>query len=278
MDISSNARFAQSIARPSSPVFEVPDETLFCSTCLKNQHLFSQSLASYFPPSDDPNYLEYEKAYPKFRRGLEERYPQVCQECEPRVQERIKATGYAAKTDHLRRMMERTRGHGLQYDEWNWKSVLIFLGGFGWISSLAGQVMWDGLAILTSGEEQDGLRDENFSVSGYSFLQLIMRDSGSTQDSAKLFDSVARVALLLGFLSSWWNPKLQERQRRKGGRLVGVQEFYKLQGLLLLVRCVAWAYIAGSELAVHTTQAAHLSMLVLGAIVGFLSLGKPCQC
>lgn len=75
------------------------------------------------------------------------------------------------------------------------------------------------------------------------------------------------MALLLGVVSSWWNPVLQETLRRKGGRAVGTAEFYKLQGILLIVRCVTWRYLPGAELSEQMVKAAHLSLLVLALIV-----------
>lgn len=74
-----------------------------------NQHLLTQTLASYLPAQTDPQYPLFEKNYPRYRKELEERYPPLCRNCEPRVRERLQVTGYAAKTDHLRRMVEQTR-------------------------------------------------------------------------------------------------------------------------------------------------------------------------
>ena len=244
-----------------------PDDSLFCPTCLKNQHLVSQALASYLPPPDTPDYAEYVKAEDEYLKGLEERYPQVCERCEPRVQERIRAAGYAAKTDHLRRMMDRTRGYGIQYRDANWASPLVSLAGFGWFLSLAGQIVWDGLSLFDTREENHGLRDAHGSTSGSTCLQQVMRGSGSISDCTEQLYSAVGLALLLGVLSSWWNPVLQETLRRKGGRAVGTAEYYQLQGLLLTVRCVTWWYISNSALDVQMTKAAHLSLLVFSTIV-----------
>ncbi len=245
-----------------------PDDSLFCPTCLKNQHLVSQALASYLPPPDAPDYAEYVKAEDEYLKGLEERYPQVCKKCEPRVQERIRAAGYAAKTDHLRRMMDRTRGYGIQYRNPSWSSPLVTLGGVGWFLSVAGQILWGGLSLFEPMEESHGLRDAQDPASGSGCLQQVMRGSGSMSDCTELLHQAVGLALLLGVLSSWWNPVLQETLRRKGGRAVGTAEFYQIQGMLLIVRCVTWWYLPGFALNVQKTKAAHLSLLVLAAIVG----------
>lgn len=246
-----------------------PDDSLFCPTCLKNQHLVSQAIASYLPPPDAPDYPEYVKAEDEYLKGLEERYPQVCKRCEPRVQERIRAAGYAAKTDHLRRMMDRTRGYGIQYRNASWGSPLVTLGGVGWFLSLAGQIFWDGLSLYDSTKERHGLRDAQDSASGSLCLQQVMRGLGSISDCSELLHSAVGLALVFGVLSSWWNPVLQEKLRRKGGRALGTGEFYKLQGILLIVRCVTWRYLPGFELSEQMTKAAHLSLLVFASIVSF---------
>lgn len=266
-DVSTNARYAQSLAPPTSSAFVTPDDSLFCPTCLKNQHLVSQALASYLPPPDAPDYAEYVKAEDEYLKGLEERYPQVCKRCEPRVQERIRAAGYAAKTDHLRRMMDRTRGYGIQYRDTSWASPLVSLAGIGWFLSLAGQILWDGLSLFESTEESHGLRDVQDSASGSTCLQQVMRGSGSISGCSELLYSAVGLALLLGVLSSWWNPVLQETVRRKGGRAVGTAEYYQLQGILLTVRCATWWYLPGSALSVEMTKAAHLSLLFFVAIL-----------
>ena len=266
-DVSSNVRYAEPLARATSPPFIAPDDPLFCPTCLKNQHLVSQALASYLPPPDAPDYAEYEKAEEEYLKGLEERYPQVCQRCEPRVQERIRAAGYAAKTDHLRRMMDRTRGHGIQYRDASWTYPLISLGGFGWFLSLAGQVLWNGLYLLDFTEELDDSRHAKDSISDSMCLQQAMRGLATISDCHEALHSAAGLALLLGILSSWWNPILQEASQRKGVRIVGAVEFYRLQGMFLIVRCATWWYLPGYHLDVDMTRAAHLSLLVLTATV-----------
>ena len=248
-------------------MFKTPDESLFCSTCLKNQHLVSEALASYLPHPDAPDYGEYVKAEAEYLKGLEKRYPQACKRCEPKVQERIRAAGYAAKTDHLRRMMDRTRGYGIQYRNAGWKSPLVTLGGVGWFLSLAGQILWDGLSLFESTEERPGLRDAQARASGSMCLQQVMKGSIPIADCTELLCSAVGLALVLGVLSSWWNPVLQETSKRKGGRAVGTTEFYQLQVMFLAIRCLTWWYIPGSDLNLHMTKAAHLSLLVFAASV-----------
>ena len=204
---------------------------------------------------------------------LEERYPQVCEECEPRVRERIRATGYAAKTDHLRRMMERTRGGKVARGQSGWKSVLVFLGGVAWCLSIAGQATWDVVALLWSELDHGDLVDEDLSLSNSECIRRAMRGSALSAGCNVLVDPVARFALVLGLLSFWWNPKLQERLSRPGGRMVGLTEYYKLQAILLIARCLAWIYLTGipnDKLTSQTIKGIHGALLFFGALVSYL--------
>ncbi|KAL6714945.1 hypothetical protein ACLMJK_007205 [Lecanora helva] len=274
-EISANARCTQPIQRLTSSSNESPQDALFCKTCQKNQLILSESLASYFPSEDTPNYADYEKHYPTFRRELEQRYPQVCEECEPRVRERIRATGYAAKTDHLRRLMERTRGGGVsRSDTTRWKCLLVFLGGTTWSLSIAGQIVWDGVALLSQENHSGVSLDAEVPSIQSACLHQVMRGSALPSDCASLMNTLARFALLLGLISFWWNPKLQERLTKAGGRILGKSEYYKLQAVLLAARCLSYVYTMDMPREASTSQAVkgiHLALLFFGTLLTTMS-------
>lgn len=248
-------------------MIDSPDESLFCQTCLKNQHIFSETLAAYFPSQDAPNYAEFEKAYPAYRKDLEERYPQVCGDCAPRVQERIRATGYAAKTDHLRRMMERTRGYGVPREDSSWKSLLAFVGGTAWFMSLVVQVVWDVLVLSMTRRDR---REMDGEISLSDCIQQGLRGFALPSDCTTHAAPVAGLALVLGFLSCWWNPKLQEISRRRGGHMTGLSDYYKQQALLLAVRSIAYLHLErtpSSNFNSQITQGVHAFMLFFCTLV-----------
>lgn len=167
--------------------------------------------------------------------------------------------------------MERTRGHGVVREDTNWKGMLAFVGGTAWFISLAGQVAWDGLVLLMSGQHDEGLVDEDISVSAC--IQQVMRGSHLAPGCTILAPPTARLALLLGVLGCWWNPKLQEISRRRGGRLTGVSEYYKQQALLLLVRFLAYLYldrIPDSDINTQKTLGIHAFLLFFCLLVSHL--------
>ena len=209
-------------------------------------------------------------AYPEFQRGLEDRYPQVCEDCEPRVRARINQTTYAAKTDHLRRMMERTREGRIAYRKSSWKSCIYFLGGVAWLVSWVGQAVWNGIGLWISkrGNTYDGMRDVDMPLSGSSCLQQVVQSSGLAPGCVELVDLLAYYALVLGFISLPWNPRLQDSIASRGGQIVGKRDYYFLQMLLLGGRRASYMYLTRttnkSDLIV---QVIHASSLFLGLLV-----------
>ncbi|KAL3463204.1 Ima1 N-terminal domain-containing protein [Aspergillus heterothallicus] len=236
---------------PSSPGFESADfgltgSGLFCAQCVRNQNLFTTALASYFPSSDDPNYGAYERDYPKFRKNLEERYPQVCDKCEPRVKARIRQTGYEAKSDHLRRMMDRSKAGkaARRARQWNWRSLLVLVGALCYWISITGQLAWDLTSALTIDESlsvADGI-SMTYSV-GPCFSNLLQTYRLPRHCVVDMVPH-AGFALVAGILSLWWNPKLRLKVEGRGGRFMGLGEYYKVQLIVMVVRCAFWAVLS----------------------------------
>ncbi|PWY76228.1 hypothetical protein BO70DRAFT_318366 [Aspergillus heteromorphus CBS 117.55] len=265
----------------SSPPFESTDFTassLFCAQCLRNQHLYTSALASFFPSSDDPNYGAYEKEFPKYRKNMEERYPQVCVKCEPRVKARIRQTGYEAKSDHLRRMMDRSKaGRAARHArQWNWRSLLVWAGAMCYWVSVAGQLSWNVWSALTV-EEPEPLQDPDASATSPSMVTCVRQTlearripSYCSMDLAPY----AGLALIAGILSLWWNPKLRLKVEGRGGRFVGLSEYYQVQLIIMVVRCAFWGVLkdpssSGLEPALPPTL--HLFMVFFTIVAVMIS-------
>ncbi|EAW11184.1 uncharacterized protein ACLA_088730 [Aspergillus clavatus NRRL 1] len=218
---------------------------LFCAQCVRNQHLFTSALASYFPPPDDPEYNAYEREYPTFRRNLEERYPQVCAKCEPRVKERIRQAGYEAKSDHLRRMMDRSKAGraARQARQWNWRNLLVSAGAISYWSSVVGQLAWNTMGALHVEPSirafDNDLRTSSVASCFWTTLQVRQLPGSCWID----LSPYAGLALVAGILSLWWNPKLRLKVEGRGGRFVGLGEYYQVQLIVMVVRCVFWAML-----------------------------------
>ncbi|KAL4930650.1 uncharacterized protein BDV17DRAFT_258253 [Aspergillus undulatus] len=218
---------------------------LFCAQCVRNQHLFTNALASYFPPSDDPNYSAYEREYPKFRRNLEERYPQVCDKCEPRVKARIRQAGYEAKSDHLRRMMDRSKAGkaARKARQWNWRSLLVFSGALCYWASVAGQLAWDMTSALPVDRPLPDADNPSTSPSFASRFNEMLHTLNLPSHCPVDLVPYAGLSLVAGILSIWWNPKLRLKVEGRGGRFVRLGEYYQVQLIVMVVRCAFWAVL-----------------------------------
>ncbi|EEH21921.1 hypothetical protein PABG_04132 [Paracoccidioides brasiliensis Pb03] len=239
---SSGVGFKQ-YAQPLPGEFAASDSSIFCSTCLKNQHVLTQTLASYLPMPTHPDFETYEASYPEYRKSLEERYPQVCEKCEPRVRSRIEQAGYVAKADHLRRMMEKSRNgrSTRRYHGWSWRSLLISAGAMCFRASVAGQLVWNLMGAMVAGNiTQNTESDLSLSLLPLCFGR-IWKHQSAFEECSSVLTPYAGLSLILGILSIWWNPKLKHKVEGRGGRLTGIGEYYKVQIIVLVVRFVAWA-------------------------------------
>ncbi|CRL27171.1 Protein of unknown function DUF2349 [Penicillium camemberti] len=239
----------------SEPPFESTDfggSQSFCAKCARNQHLFTSSLASYFPPSDDPTDSEYERGYEQFRRSLEDRYPQVCESCEPIVKSRIRRAGYEAKSDHLRRMMDQSRANreSRQARNRSWRSLLLLVGALAYWASIAGQLAWNLISVATlyqiapnfdylPDSEQPPATPNSITSCVNQSIRLQRIPSECSPDLAP----TAGLALIAGALSLWWNPKLRMKIDGMPGKFRGLAEYYQAQLIVMVVRCVFWAVV-----------------------------------
>lgn len=246
------------------------DRSLFCPRCLQNQHIVNQALAEYLPSPDDPTYLEFEHALPGYRRKMEERFPQVCDACAPAVDDRIRSTGYAAKTDHLRRMMDRTRGQGAIRKSWNWKSFVVMFGGVGWSLGFVAHLTFHVLGALPTTEVDGGLSDPSDTQSALKCFVQAAIDLRCPPSCNQPFHALLGYGLGLSLVCCWWNPRIQFKLRGGYGRVVGRADYYKLQMVALAIRFVSWK-LAPPEttLAINyqTVRATHAFSLVVEALV-----------
>ncbi|KAL8787591.1 MAG: hypothetical protein Q9213_002153 [Squamulea squamosa] len=269
------ARYAQPQPPSSSREANLPDRSLFCPRCIQNQHIVNQALAEYLPSQDDPTYSEFEKALPNYRKKMEERFPQVCDDCAPAVDDRIRLTGYAAKTDHLRRMMDRTRGKGDHRKSWTWKNLVVLLGGIGWSISLLGHLVLHVFRGLATTAGEDGLSDPDDTQP---LLTCLVQDLFALRyppSCSKYLNVFAGYTFGLGLLCCWWNPKMQFKLHGGYGRVVGRADYYKLQLVALAIRFVTWKLAATDPtftMEPRTTKAIHALSLVLELLVLVLSL------
>ncbi|ETI21904.1 hypothetical protein G647_05974 [Cladophialophora carrionii CBS 160.54] len=218
-------------ADPLADGFSARD-SIFCSTCLKNQHIFNYTLSQYLPDPEEPDYDRLEAELPEYKKGLEQRYPQCCAKCEPRVRAQLQEATYNARSDHLRRVLEKSRQRRIA-SRWGWRSLLVNAAGLGYFASLTAQILWhlygsqiSSISPLEVNQPAECVRQRAF--------------HSSCLDAT---EPLVGLSLVLGLLCVWWNPKWQEKLVNSEGRLIGLHQYYLMQLVLLGLRFSAWIII-----------------------------------
>ncbi|KAL1877596.1 hypothetical protein VTK73DRAFT_8505 [Phialemonium thermophilum] len=242
-----------SVSPPSSP-----SHSIFCDTCLKNQHLVTASLAQYLPDDpESPEYAEAEKKYFRFRKNLEKRYPQICRDCEPKVRRRIEQSAYTAKTDVLRRMLDRSRSNRALKQ----RSGLDHLDSVGrWlrVTSLVLQLLWHCASLWAVLEANERVLEEG------SLPLDIVRQASHVFDALPAPEKLIRWSILAACCGSWWNPRFVQTVRGFTKHVVGLQNWYIYQVMAVVLRLLCKSLLGrdrSREMKVSSYIAGHLLMM-----------------
>ncbi|KAG0227782.1 hypothetical protein BGW41_003679 [Actinomortierella wolfii] len=73
--------------RPKDNGSDDDKNSVFCKTCRNNHRLTYQMMSAYLPDEDDPDYERLLNNIEHKRKVLEQRYPPVCDECLPKVEQ-----------------------------------------------------------------------------------------------------------------------------------------------------------------------------------------------
>ena len=139
--------------------------------------------------------------------------------------------------------MEQSRSGRLKARSWNWRSLLVSTGALGYWGSILGQIGWNTAGAMTRTDSAWDV-DQELPASAVNLCvdQALAQKQVDGYCSAAL-TPYAGLALVLGVLTLWWNPRLRHRVEGRGGRLVGLDEYYKIQIFVLVMRFVAWAWL-----------------------------------
>ncbi|KAF2431798.1 hypothetical protein EJ08DRAFT_695950 [Tothia fuscella] len=249
-----------------SPSSSPQDSTnLFCRICVQNHHFYNENLANFLPDDDDPQYPAYEAALPEYKAQLAERYPQVCADCAPKVNKSLRDATHMARSDHLQRMMDRTRSGRIKIKRGGWhvKHFIMIAIGVVWWVSLLSQVLWHVLAVLPT-KSRRGLASDSTSTPPWCVVDAL-KAREVTSCCFNTFTSWTRYGLLLGAPVFWWNSKMYSKLSSRTGQLKGVGQYLALQFLVLILRFYAfsklthWTSLPGDI----PLEAGHAVMIVL---------------
>ncbi|KAK4157656.1 Ima1 N-terminal domain-containing protein [Chaetomidium leptoderma] len=220
------------ISRAFSPPSSPTNNPIFCPTCLKNQHLLSASLAQYLPDPDDPDYAEREKSLYRFRKNQERLYPQICAECEPRVRQRLQQAAYTAKTDLLRRMLDRSANARSSLTTQGWLGLFDAAGKWLWIAGFVLQLVWHAVVV-------HDLLFQYFLWAGVDDSLVtfrLLRICGPLVASLPSAERLLRWSALATILGVWWNPRFAQIVRGFTKHISGVSKWYFFQALAVGIR------------------------------------------
>jgi len=226
-----------------------PAESPFCSTCEHNQALVQQLIAEYLPDDDDPEYDKYAAAYDGYRAELEDRYPQVCKKCEQRVNDQIRQAGYAAKADHLRRIMERSeqKRRAVQTTRQSLTLKVISLAKWTYIVSFFVQVLWHAFGTMMAPDERVW-EEGDVPTPLVSTWDACLRQAAqehSVDDWCVMSPDVTKIvfyALIADLLTIWWNPRLKDKTNSITGRMRGLKTLWAVRGAVLVLRGLSLYY------------------------------------
>jgi hypothetical protein len=253
-----------------------PVESPFCDTCQRNQTLVQNLVAEYLPDEDDPEYARYEAHFDAYRAELEGRYPQVCKDCEDRVNDQIQRAGYVAKADHLRRVMERSekKRKTPQTSRQAWMLRLIALAQCTYILSFFAQILWHIFGYMMAADQQ--LWDDDRVVYAESVdyavctrQALLVRQVDDTCVFAQPVTHVVFWAIVADALTIWWNPRLKDKTNSITGRMHGLKSLWAIRAAVLVLRCGSLFYWRNATIDrdnIATFHHMHLYMLAVMSI------------
>ncbi|KFY16341.1 hypothetical protein V492_01409 [Pseudogymnoascus sp. VKM F-4246] len=257
--------FAKAIPPPTWSTASA-DDSVFCQTCIKNQHLYRSSLAQYLPEDPDhPDYDRLSKNIQHFQQQLEERYPQVCENCVDKVQDRMKRAVYSAKVDAHGRQLERTRRNGGpgRKTKRTWLESIQYGGQVAWKSGIYLQLACEVLTLLGGFQptvvdsfEDDSILSDSILDDGtgpsppflYRLVSPVLSAGSHLPDVvAEWLPNLAATSLLLSLGSLWWNPQFRYTIKNGLHEVHGLQSWYIHQAVLLLARGLLW-YVNGKSI------------------------------
>jgi hypothetical protein len=243
-----------------------PTESPFCDVCERNQLLLNKTLAEYLPDEDDPEYEKYANSVDEYRAQLEERYPQVCENCIGRVQEQIRAAGYVAKADNLRRLLDQSKKYQTQEEtvrQWLTLST-IWLAKWTYVASVVVELIWHAAGSFIRADGTAKACFYPYDCFSNAFLKRWVSEACVV---SPVILRLVEYALLLDLLTIWWNPQLAKKTNRAGGRMRGLRTTWTIRASSLFVRFLGLLALSslgeGSVTFYRYTHAALFAILIL---------------
>lgn len=248
---------------PESMMEMFSSTSVFCATCQRNQEILARTLKEYEFPDDpsDPEYAVRMRGYRTWKRDLEARYPQVCIDCEPKVEAQLRKASYTAKTDHMRRLIDRTKQRRQQARTRTALDYVDMAGKWTWHIGFLLQALWHvvALGVVFVEHRQEG--DDNF------VLAVLRETCAWILTILPRSDRFIKLAINTSLVAFAWNPRFKQTIRGFTSHILGFRQWYTYQLVIILIRCACLflsQYNDVEELPAVAQLSAHL---MIGSLV-----------
>lgn len=169
----------------------------------------------------------------------------------------MQQAGYTAKTDCLKRMLDKSKKRRLPGPSYkfSWASLFDFCGLMLWTSGLLVQILWNLLGCF--GSQPATILASLVSQSGSSIALPFFQSTVTLSPAVLHFCSVAlpyfynasgappsaKTSLAMSCVSIWWNPEWKNSVRGFNGHISGYQDWYKMQVVSIFFRFVFWVFM-----------------------------------
>ncbi|TKA24747.1 hypothetical protein B0A50_05735 [Salinomyces thailandicus] len=259
----------------------------FCNTCLRNQRIYMEHLSNYLPDEDHPEYHEFERRLPQFKKDLEQKYPQICRRCAPKAQNVIHRADYYAGTQNVAALGRKTRARGgvdrrRQRDDWGKWCMRRTLGivGLTYYACLLAQVAWHayGIYATPTGALNMEVQTEDAAFNTAPRLCVLQSLGMSFNPSCyQMFGTYMGRALLVTACLIWYHQGLRHwfHPTYRVETVSGSKEYFWLQAIMLAVRTQAYYKMVDPAFTATLTRqqaiAVHSFMIVFMLLVQFVS-------
>ncbi|KAL7275548.1 hypothetical protein RUND412_001507 [Rhizina undulata] len=272
----------RSLAPPTSKssLESPPPSPTFCRTCINNQKVINDAITTYdLPPEDHPEYSHRLNKFSRFKEEVEARYPPVCAECAPKVNERLRTSNYQVKVASLGQMLARSKGKARASQRSNgigrrkmFERIVWWLRGGVWCYSQFIMLAWHGTAMLRLSECP--------SLEPASWTRCITQSIAKRDVDVschQISSNNASWFVPWSALGAFWVYKELELQRNPDKKLVRGKEYFKLEITVYLIRLFSWWICAPggwifTVMDPERVHLVHLGFFALSLLLTLLSL------
>ncbi|RMZ66155.1 Integral inner nuclear membrane ima1 [Pyrenophora seminiperda CCB06] len=263
-------------SRSPTPAMQAPvHDDIFCGTCQRNQTIYTRLVGNFIPDEDDPHYEKYVASMDDYKAELELRYPQVCQTCQPRVQQQIRNANHVARADNLARIMEASKKKRtiVHTGRQAWTLRIISLAKWTYVLSTGVEMLWHA-AVLFVAPDDGMLSDQSFGWGVCLSQAIFVR---SVNKACVLSSPVVKwlqYAIIADLATIWWNPKLKLKTNSLTGRMRGLTSLWSIRLAVVVLRSTMLFQLKDTDINTDMLlnfQITHMTMLVVLALSTILT-------